>query len=108
MEISLRMALRNAARNPGRSTLTIGLVAAASFIIVSMDAFRLDPTQQTPTLHSGNGGFALVAESDQPILQNLNSPDGRAALGFSAKTKNCWPAARSSRCGFMPARMRVA
>jgi len=29
-------------------------VAAASFIIVSMDAFRLDPTQQTPTLHSGN------------------------------------------------------
>ncbi len=50
-----------------------------------MDAFRLDPTQQTPTLHSGNGGFALVAESDQPILQNLNSPEGQAALGFSAE-----------------------
>jgi len=80
----VRMALRNAARNPGRSTLTIGLVAAASFIIVSMDAFRLDPTQQTPTLDSGNGGFALAAESDQPILQNLNSPDARTALGFSA------------------------
>ena len=81
----VRMALRNAARNPGRSTLTIGLVAAASFVIVSMDAFRLDPTQQTPTLHSGNGGFALVAESDQPILQDLNSPDARTTLGFSER-----------------------
>ena len=80
-----RMSLRNAARNPGRSTLTIGLVAAAAFIIVSMDAFRLDPTQQTPTLHSGNGGFALVAENDQPILQDLNSPDVRTALGFAEK-----------------------
>ena len=79
-----RMALRNAARNPGRSTLTIGLVAAAAFLIVSMSAFRLDPTQQTPTLDSGNGGFALVAESDQPIVPNLDSPDGRVALGFSA------------------------
>ncbi len=82
-----RMALRNAARNPGRSTLTIGLVAAASFVIVSMDAFRADPTQQTPTLDSGNGGFALLAESDQPILQDLASPDGQTALGFSASNR---------------------
>jgi len=80
----VRMALRNAARNPGRSTLTIGLVAAASFIIVSVSAFRLDPTQQTPSLHSGNGGFALVAESDQPIVQDLDSPTARSTLGFSA------------------------
>ena len=49
-----------------------------------MDAFRLDPTQQMPTLHSRDGGFALVAESDQPILQNLNSPEVRTTLGFSA------------------------
>jgi ABC-type antimicrobial peptide transport system permease subunit len=78
-----RMALRNAARNPGRSTLTVGLVAAASFLIVAVSAFHVDPSQQTPALRSGNGGFALVAESDQPIFQNLNSPEGRDALGFS-------------------------
>ena len=77
------MALRNAARNPGRSTLTIGLVAAATFLIVAVSAFRLDPGQQTPALHSGNGGFALVAESDQPIFHNLNTPEGRKELGFS-------------------------
>jgi ABC-type antimicrobial peptide transport system permease subunit len=78
-----RMALRNAARNPGRSTLTIGLVAAACFLIVAVSAFRVDPAQQTPTLAGGNGGFALVAESDQPILHDLNSAEGRRALGFS-------------------------
>ena len=79
-----RLALRNAARNPGRSTLTVGLVAAATFLIVAVSAFRLDPRGQTPALHSGNGGFALAAESDQPILANLNTPEGRRDLGFSA------------------------
>ena len=79
----LRMALRNAARNPGRSSLTIGLMASATFLIAAISAFRLDPNQQTPALHSGNGGFALVAESDQPILRDLNTPEGREQLGFS-------------------------
>ncbi len=78
-----RMALRNAARNPGRSTLTIGLVASACFLIVAVSAFHLDPSEQSPSLESGNGGFALVAESDRPIYQDLNTPDGRADLGFS-------------------------
>jgi ABC-type lipoprotein release transport system permease subunit len=78
-----RMAVRNLARNPGRSTLTIGLVASASFLIASVSAFRMDPTGQTPRRNSGNGGFALVAESDQPIYQDLNTEEGRDELGFS-------------------------
>ncbi|MBN2476024.1 MAG: ABC transporter permease [Pirellulales bacterium] len=80
----VRMATRNAARNPGRSTLTIGLVASACFLIAAVSSFQLDPTQQTPTLASGNGGFALVAESDQPVYHDLNTPGGRAELGLSA------------------------
>jgi ABC-type antimicrobial peptide transport system permease subunit len=78
-----RLAMRNAARNPGRSTLTVGLVASTSFLIAAVSAFRLDPSQQTPSLESGNGGFALTAESSQPIFQNLDAPEGRAELGFS-------------------------
>lgn len=70
-----RLALRNAARHPGRSVLTIGLVAAASFLIVAVSAFRLD-TPDDPTIRqSGTGGFALVAESDQPIYQDLAAPE---------------------------------
>jgi len=79
----VRMAVRNLARNPGRSTLTIGLVASASFLIVSVSAFRVDPTAETPNRESGNGGFALVAESDQPVYHDLNTEEGREALGFS-------------------------
>ncbi len=76
-----RLALRNAARNPARSTLTIGLVAAASFVIVAISAFRLDPRGLEPNLDSGNGGFALVAQSTQPIYQDLDTRNGRTAIG---------------------------
>jgi len=81
-----RLAVRNVARNPARSTLTIALVASTSFLIVSISAFHIDPTEQQPTLDSGNGGFALVAESDQPIYQDLGSEDGRFELGIPDKS----------------------
>jgi hypothetical protein len=79
----LRLAVRNAARNPARSTLTVGLVAAASFLIVAVSAFRLDPSRQAGDRGGGTGGFALVAESDQPIFQDLNSDKGRRLAGFT-------------------------
>ena len=78
----VRMAVRSLARNPGRSTLTIGLVASASFLIVSVSAFQVDLTGQVPTRESGNGGFALVAETDQPVYQDLATSEGRDELGF--------------------------
>jgi ABC-type antimicrobial peptide transport system permease subunit len=62
----VRMAMRGAARNPSRSALTIGLIATASFLIVAMSAFRMDPSE------SGTGGFELVGESSQPIFADLN------------------------------------
>jgi len=81
----LRLAVRNAARNPMRSTLTIGLVAAASFLIVAVSAFRIDSAGEKPNLASGNGGFALVGQSDQPIYYDLNTPAGRNQFGFSTE-----------------------
>jgi putative ABC transport system permease protein len=53
------------------------LVAAASFLIVSVSAFRLAPSD------AGTGGFALMATSDRPIHYDLNTPEGRLELGFS-------------------------
>lgn len=76
-----RLAARNAARNPRRSSLTIGLVASATFLIVAISAFRLDPAKE----QLGSGGFALIAESSQPIYKDIGSEGGRADLGFSAK-----------------------
>jgi hypothetical protein len=69
-----RLALRSAARNPARSTLTLALVAAASFLIVALSAFRLSPSS------SGGGGFPYIAESAQPIVADLNDPADRNDL----------------------------
>ncbi|HEY2839526.1 MAG TPA: FtsX-like permease family protein, partial [Pirellulales bacterium] len=78
-----RLALRNAGRHPGRSTLTIGLIAAASFLIVAISAFRIDPNADATARDNGTGGFAIVAESAQPIYQDLNSDDGQFDLGLT-------------------------
>jgi ABC-type antimicrobial peptide transport system permease subunit len=77
-----RLAVRNGARHPLRSTLTIGLMAAASFLIIAVSAFRLEPLREQASLHSGDGGYSLYAETDQPIYQDLNTAQGRSELGF--------------------------
>ncbi|MHB8972594.1 MAG: FtsX-like permease family protein [Pirellulaceae bacterium] len=77
----LRLAVRSAARNPGRSTLTIALIATASFLIVAMSAFQLQPTE------TGTGGFTLVGESSQPIYGDLTSEQGREALVGDSATQ---------------------
>jgi len=77
------LAVRNAGRNPGRSTLTIGLVAAAAFLIVGVSAFRIAPPSSYVEKSSGTGGFALVAQSDLAILPDLNTEDGQLDLNFS-------------------------
>jgi ABC-type lipoprotein release transport system permease subunit len=77
-----RLAVRNGGRAPLRSTLTIGLVATATFLIVAISAFRLDPPADTSDPDTGSGGFQLIAASDQPIYQDLNTPAGRSDAGF--------------------------
>lgn len=81
---TIRLAMRNGARNPGRSTLTIGLVAAAAFLIAALSAFQMDPSQQGPSKNSGNGGFAYLAESATPISFELfDAADRRANLSLN-------------------------
>jgi ABC-type antimicrobial peptide transport system permease subunit len=72
-----RLAAMNVRRRPGRSLLTIGLVSAASFLLLATSAFRLPPTE------AGTGGFDLVAQSDQPLHYDLATEAGRAELGVS-------------------------
>jgi len=69
-----QLAARNAGRNAGRSLATVALMGAASFLIVAVSSFRLDPTDE------GIGGFDLLAESSEPIVLDLNSPQGRRKL----------------------------
>lgn len=78
-----RLSVRNAGRNPGRSALSMGLIASASFLIVAVSAFRVDPAAQQPARDGGTGGFTLVAESDQPLFHSFATAEGRKELGFS-------------------------
>lgn len=83
-----RLAGLNTVRRPGRAMLTIGLIAAASFLLLATSAFRLPPTE------SGTGGFDLVAESDQSIHYDLATEDGRWELGFGKKQEETLADAR--------------
>lgn len=80
----LRLSLRNARRQPARSLLTTALIAAAAFVITSLQAMRLTVARDLTRLDSPAGGFSLLAQSTAPLLSDLNTPDGRAAAGISA------------------------
>ncbi|MEM9187250.1 MAG: FtsX-like permease family protein, partial [Planctomycetota bacterium] len=73
------LAWRNVARNRGRSLLTLALVGAASFLLLAISAFRLDPSEE------GTGGYALVGQSDQPVHFDLNTDQGRLELGLGGR-----------------------
>lgn len=76
-----RLGVRNASWRPGRSLTATGLVAAAVFLLVSVDSFRKGATDEAGP-HSGTGGFALVAESALPFADDPSTPEGREALGL--------------------------
>ena len=78
----LRMAAANGGRHRGRSILSATLVASASFLIVTVAAFHEDFSSAELGKDSGTGGYTLIAESDVPILRDLDSPDGRGELGL--------------------------
>ena len=75
-----RLGLRNASRQKQRTIMTAGMIATATFLIVTVAAFRRDPTGDRPVKNSGNGGFVLVAESSSPVLYDINTPEGRQKL----------------------------
>jgi ABC-type lipoprotein release transport system permease subunit len=83
------LGVRNAARYPLRSLLTVGLLASAVFLVVAVESFHRPPDMDPTDPNSGTGGFALVAESDVPVYQDLNTPEGREEAGIPASVP--WP-----------------
>jgi hypothetical protein len=71
------LGMRSAAYRPGRSILCIALIASATFVIVSLDAFRRDGSS------AGTGGFSLLAESAVPVL--LPPIEGVEAVPFRVR-----------------------
>ncbi len=72
----ITLGLRSAAYRPGRSILCVAQIACATFLIVSVDAFRRDADP------AGTGGFPLMAESVLPLIHDPNTAGGREALNI--------------------------
>ena len=64
---------------------TVALLASGVFLIASIGAFRLDAEADAWKRSSGTGGFALIGESTLPIVKDLNTAEGRDALGLNEK-----------------------
>lgn len=71
------LGIRNSARRPARSLAVIGLLACGAFLVVAVGAGRKDPAANPDRPESGTGGFAFYGETTLPVLQDLNSPEGR-------------------------------
>lgn len=65
---------RNASRHPLRSTMTIGLMATAAFLIMAISAFRLQPGTE------GTGGFTLIGQSSQTLSKDLRQTQVRSEM----------------------------
>jgi putative ABC transport system permease protein len=67
-----RLGIRNATYRPGRSVLSAAVIAAATFMLISVDAFRRDGVAATGNTKSGLGGYQVMVETLLPIVQDLN------------------------------------
>ena len=76
------LALRNASRNPARSTLTVVLLAAATFITVAVGAMRSGSDFDPSHRDGPSGGYALVVEFDVPVPYDVSLPGGRKLLAL--------------------------
>jgi ABC-type lipoprotein release transport system permease subunit len=79
-----RLGFRSAAFRPGRSVLSAALIAAAAFIIVSVDAFRRGGGDFSGDPKTGTGGYAVLARAELPVLHDPNTRDGREAMLIQA------------------------
>ncbi len=89
------LGVRHSSVRPARSVLSLALIAFASFVLVSVGAFKKDVSTTSNALTSGTGGFALMAESVAPLMHDPNSPEGRDGLGLRDRRIRSSPRPRS-------------
>lgn len=76
------LGIRNAGRNAIRSLLTVGLLAAASFLIVAVESFHKGTGHEFLEKTGGSGGFALYAQGNAPVFEDLGDARVRVGLGL--------------------------
>ncbi|HEU4689636.1 MAG TPA: ABC transporter permease [Vicinamibacterales bacterium] len=77
-----RLGMRTATYRPGRSVLSIAVIAAATFILISVEAFRRGDQLSDTGPTSGVGGYDLLMETVLPVVQDPNTETAREALNL--------------------------
>ena len=77
-----RLGARYTTYRPGRSVLSMAVIASATFILISVDAFRRDDRAAPGDPRSGLGGYTLMVETLLPIAHDPNTREGREALNL--------------------------
>jgi ABC-type lipoprotein release transport system permease subunit len=68
-----RLGFRYARYRPGRSVLSMAVIASATFILISVDAFRRGDAAGDTGPHSGTGGYSVFVETLLPVVGDVNS-----------------------------------
>jgi ABC-type lipoprotein release transport system permease subunit len=76
-----RLGLRNVTWRPARSVVAVAMIASATFILISVDAFRTDAIDDVGP-DTGIGGYNLIVETLLPVVHDPGSREGREALGL--------------------------
>jgi ABC-type antimicrobial peptide transport system permease subunit len=74
----------SASVRPGRSVLSVALIAFAAFVVVAVGAFRRDDVGSTTDPLTGSGGYSLMAEAVAPLMYDPATPQGRASYGLES------------------------
>ena len=77
-----RLGMRNVSYRPGRAVLSVAVVAAAAFILVTVGSFRRGPTPASSERASGTGGYTVMVESLLPLVHDLGTDEGRREVGL--------------------------
>ena len=77
-----RLGIRSSTYRPGRAVLSVAVMASATFILISVDAFRRDGAVDARDHRSGTGAYPLMVETLLPIVRDPNTREGRDALNL--------------------------
>ena len=77
-----RLGMRGAGRNRRRSLVITALLASGIFIVAAVGANRRTAGTDHGDRDSGTGGFLYYAETDLPVLEDIETAEGRESMGL--------------------------
>jgi len=80
-----QIAFKNISRNRSRSIATLSLLALGTFSVIITGANRKTFYGTEENRSSGTGGFLFWAESSVPVLNDLNSEEGKEKHGLDGE-----------------------